>query len=246
MPAGHRAWAGRPRPDVGSGGAYWRAGALRRMNKVAVVADDHEIVRDALSAILVRRFGFARICEAGTMDEVLSRLKDTPQTRLVLMDLDMPGVEVASSVAMVRRDHPSVKLAVVSASQRRHDILTALAAGAHGYITKSLGTAAVGDALAIILNGEVYVPPTLAEPEVVVPDAEISSNPGAAGLLTRRQTEVLSLLVEGRSNKDIARQLNLGEGTVKTHVAVILQRLGVASRSAAAAIGARLEPTSRT
>lgn len=135
------------------------------MNKVAVVADDHEIVREALGAILVRRFGFAEVRDAASMDEVLLRLDEAPQARLVLMDLDMPGVEVASSVATVRRAYPNVKLTVVSASQRRDDILTALAAGAHGYITKSLGVAAVGDALAGILNGEVYVPPSLAEPE---------------------------------------------------------------------------------
>lgn len=210
------------------------------MNKVAVVADDHEIVREALGTILVRRFGFAEVHDAASMDEVLLRLNETPQTRLVLMDLDMPGVEVASSVATVRRDYPNVKLTVVSASQRRDDILTALAAGAHGYITKSLGVAAVGDALAGILNGEVYVPPTLAEPEKAsVPVAEPAHAPARPEHLTRRQTEVLDLLVEGRSNKDIARQLNLGEGTVKTHVAAILQALGVTSRAAAAAIGAR-------
>lgn len=208
------------------------------MNGVAVVADDHEIVREALGAILVRRFGFSRVREAGSMAEVLTHLDETPEARIVLLDLDMPGVDGAASLAAVRRDHPGVKLAVVSASQKRQDILTALAAGAHGYITKSLGATAVGDALATVLNGEVYVPPTLAQPEPAN-DPGISGA-GAVADLTPRQAEVLGLLVEGRSNKDIARQLNLGEGTVKTHVAAILQALGVASRAAAAAIGARL------
>lgn len=215
------------------------------MNKVAVVADDHEIVREALGAILVRRFGFAEVRDAASMDEVLLRLDEAPQARLVLMDLDMPGVEVASSVATVRRAYPNVKLTVVSASQRRDDILTALAAGAHGYITKSLGVAAVGDALAGILNGEVYVPPSLAEPEKACnPVAAFAQAASASGQLTRRQSEILDLLVEGRSNKEIARQLSLGEGTVKTHVAAILQTLGVTSRAAAAAIGARRGPAS--
>lgn len=215
------------------------------MNKVAVVADDHEIVREALGAILVRRFGFAGVRDAASMDELLLRLDEAPQARLVLMDLDMPGVEVASSVATVRRAYPNVKLTVVSASQRREDILTALAAGAHGYISKSLGVAAVGDALAGILNGEVYVPPSLAEPEKASdPVAVFAQAPSASGQLTRRQSEILDLLVEGRSNKEIARQLSLGEGTVKTHVAAILQTLGVTSRAAAAAIGARRGPAS--
>tara|TARA_R110002051_G_scaffold27212_6_gene65675 strand:+ start:2423 stop:3103 length:681 start_codon:yes stop_codon:yes gene_type:complete len=208
------------------------------MKKTAVIADDHEIVREALAAILVQRFGFERVREAGSFDELLSCLDEIPQASLVLLDLDMPGGESVASVAMVRHEHPNAKVAVVSASQRRQDILMALAAGAHGYITKSLGATAVGDALATILSGEVYVPSLLASPEVPVPGPvpQFVSRP-----LTRRQSEVLALLVEGRSNKDIARRLNLGEGTIKSHVAAILQGLGVPNRSAAAALGARLE-----
>lgn len=215
------------------------------MNRVAVIADDHELVRDALGAILISRFGFARVCEAGSLDEALRRLEESPQADLVLLDLDMPGVASASSVATVRQGHPAAKVAVVSASQRRQDILMALAAGAHGYISKAQGAAAVGDALEAILRGEIYVPPSLAEPSPRLPptaeagaDAEPQAEP--APVLTPRQAEVLALLVEGRSNKDIARRLGLGEGTVKGHVAGVLQALGVANRSAAAAIGARL------
>lgn len=208
------------------------------MKKTAVIADDHEIVREALGAILIQRFGFVRVREAGSVGELLSCLDETPHASLVLLDLDMPGGEDESSVAMVRREHPNTKLAVVSASQRRQDILMALAAGAHGYITKSLGATAVGDALATILNGDIYVPSVLAAPEIPGPcrGPQSVSRP-----LTRRQGEVLALLVEGRSNKDIARRLNLGEGTVKSHVAAILQGLGVPNRSAAAALAVRLD-----
>lgn len=212
------------------------------MNRVAVVADDHELVRDALEAILTTRFGFARVREAGSLDEALLRLDERPHADLVLLDLDMPGVASASSVAAVRQGHPATKVAVVSASQRRQDILMALAAGAHGYISKAQGAAAVGDALEAILRGEIYVPPSLAEPAPAAPlPAEAkAARPEAPPVLTPRQAEVLTLLVEGRSNKDIARRLGLGEGTVKGHVAGLLHALGVSNRSAAAAIGARL------
>jgi DNA-binding NarL/FixJ family response regulator len=125
-------------------------------------------------------------------------------------------------------------------------VLLALEAGAHGYVPKSLGAAELAQALQVIRAGTIYVPALLAditavagEPTSPVIRPEASSEASPLGAMTKRQRDVLELIVQGLSNKEIARELNLGEGTVKVHVAALFRTLGVTSRSAAAAEGAR-------
>jgi DNA-binding NarL/FixJ family response regulator len=124
--------------------------------------------------------------------------------------------------------------------------LLALEAGAHGYVPKGLGVAELSRALQTIADGTIFVPPLLAElgafeDEPSMPlTSSYSSQPRSDKSLTTRQRQVLDLLVEGKSNKEIARSLKLGEGTVKVHVAALFRTLGVTSRAAAAAAGLRL------
>ncbi|MBP2233886.1 DNA-binding NarL/FixJ family response regulator [Sinorhizobium kostiense] len=214
---------------------------------VALVADDDEFFRIALATILRNKLGFAEVLEAGSLDEAIERLADRDDCFLALFDLTMPGMESAASVGAVREVRPDIKVAVVSASSRRSDILTALAAGIHGYVPKSLGAQDLAAALRVILNGAIFVPPSLAgrppEPTEVAPSqaVEVPSR-RAIESLTPRQREVLLLLVEGLSNKEIARKLRLGEGTVKIHMAALFRSLRVRNRQEAAAAGARLLP----
>lgn len=214
---------------------------------VALVADDDEFFRIALATILRIKLGFEEVVEAGSLDEAIERLADRDDCFLALFDLTMPGMESAASLGAVREVRPDIKVAVVSASSRRSDILTALAAGIHGYVPKSLGAHDLAAALRVILNGAIYVPPSLAgrppEPTEAAPSqaVEIPSR-RAIESLTPRQREVLLLLVEGLSNKEIARKLRLGEGTVKIHMAALFRSLRVRNRQEAAAAGARLLP----
>lgn len=214
---------------------------------VALVADDDEFFRIALATILRNKLGFEEVVEAGSLDEAIERLADRDDCFLALFDLTMPGMESAASLGAVREVRPDIKVAVVSASSRRSDILTALAAGIHGYVPKSLGAQDLAAALRVILSGAIYVPPSLAGRP---PDpAEAAPSPAveiplrrAIEFLTPRQREVLLLLVEGLSNKEIARKLRLGEGTVKIHMAALFRSLRVRNRQEAAAAGARLLP----
>ncbi|QLL66298.1 LuxR C-terminal-related transcriptional regulator [Sinorhizobium mexicanum] len=220
-------------------------------SRVALIADDDEFFRIALGFILKSKLHFTEIIETGSLDEAIERLSERADISLALFDLAMPGMQSIASLAAVRDIHPDLKVVVVSASSRRSDILSALTAGINGYVPKGLGASDVADAIGAILNGAVYVPPSIAgraspSEEAEVPQASRGHQDGRAHrtieLLTPRQREVLLLLVQGFSNKEIARKLKLGEGTVKIHMAALFRSLRVRNRQEAAAAGARLLP----
>lgn len=219
------------------------------LSDVALIADDDEFFRMALRSILTRSLGISEVVETSSLDEAVERLSERSEVSLALFDLAMPGMESAASLRAVRECFPHVQVAVVSASKRRNDILLALEAGAHGYIPKGLGVAELASALRTIRSGTIYVPASMThlggtedEPTpLMTAIAKGNETSGGSGPhLTPRQAEVLAFMVEGRSNKEIARALNLGEGTVKVHVAALFRTLGVTSRSAAAAVATRL------
>jgi DNA-binding NarL/FixJ family response regulator len=214
--------------------------------KVALIADDDEFFRMALQAILTKRLGFSSVVEAGSLDEAIELLSEREGISIALFDLAMPGMQSAANLRAVRENFPSLRVAVVSGSERRMDILAALQAGVHGYVPKGLGIRELPGALQMIIDGSIYVPPCIAEvpansDEAVTGTLGNSSRGSVPGAdLTPRQRQVLELLVQGKSNKEIARALKLGDGTVKIHIAALFRNLGVNSRSAASAAGARL------
>lgn len=209
----------------------------------ALIADDDAFFRIALAALLTRQLGFTTVLEAGSLDDALELLGTRPEISLALFDLSMPGMRQAASLAAVCECAQHVTLAVVSGSSARQDILGALAAGVHGYIPKALGPAELVKAMKQVLSGQIFVPAIIAQVSAVEANAATTVDEApqdAAARLTPRQRQVLDVLVEGRSNKEIARILNLGEGTVKIHVAALLRTLKLPNRAAAAAFGARL------
>jgi DNA-binding NarL/FixJ family response regulator len=207
--------------------------------QAALVADDDEFFRMALGVILTQRLGFSEVIEAPSLDEAVDQLSNRAEISLALFDLDMPGMKSAASLRAVREEFEDLKIAVISGSRRRDDILMALTSGIHGYIPKSIGASNIRHALSLVLDGLIYVPQSITKIDA---DELRDPDPGRPTLdsLTPRQKEVLNLLVLGKSNKEIARILDLGEGTVKVHMSALFRSFGTTSRSATAALGAKL------
>lgn len=207
----------------------------------ALIADDDEFFRMALGAILTGQLGFDATLEASSLPEALSLLQTHDDIGMALFDLKMPGMLCVESLAAVRDCAPLVPLVIVSGSTERADILSALDLGVHGFISKVAGAAELCRALRLVMGGNVFVPATLAYARSSTPAPPQAPFIGMAMTthLTQRQQEVLRLLGMGQTNKQIARELGLGAGTVKGHVAAILRALDLSNRAAAAAYAAR-------
>jgi DNA-binding NarL/FixJ family response regulator len=215
--------------------------------RVALVVDDDPFFRMALRAILTSHLGCSEVIEAAAFDEAVERLAERPNVTICLFDLAMPGMRSPANLKVIRETFPHTLVVMVSASSARRDIIQALQAGAHGYVPKALGVAGTAAALQSILQGTIYVPPFLSDVVIAaqVPDNRSTAQQAPPRLhtidtLTPRQRDVLTRLVTGMSNKELARDLKLGEGTIKIHVAALFRNLGVKSRAAAAAAGVRM------
>ena len=201
----------------------------------ALVADDHELFRNGLKQLLVDVLGAADVREAETLDQAIEILTNEGAGDLVLVDLRMPGVNGAEALAALRDGFPEAKIAVVSAWEERADILAALGAGVHGYIPKSLPSAEIAAAVRSILDGRIFVPPAIGRREPGSPVSTASPQEFGQEKLTARQKEVLNELLKGHASKEIARTLDIAEGTVKIHLAAIYRALGVRTRAEAIA-----------
>jgi DNA-binding NarL/FixJ family response regulator len=212
--------------------------------RVALIADPDQYFRLALETILTAKLGFSTVIQTASLDEALDQLLKQSDASLSLFELNMPGMLSAASLTAVRDCFPSARVVVVSTSTRRQDILMALDAGVHGYIPKNVNPGELTAALKMVIEGAVYVPPSVASTASLSVEGQIlTSRPPKSSppdTLTPRQREVLELLMEGKSNKEIARTLSLGEGTVKIHMAALFRAFGVSTRAAAAAAGMQL------
>ena len=214
----------------------------RQFDGKVLVADDHEVLRFGLIQLLRNDLGVSDALQAGTFQEALSLIDDNAIT-LAIFDLGMPGLSSPKDLAQVRRRQPSARVVVLSASDDRSDILAALDAGVHGYIIKNARMDLLVERLTYVLSGEIYVPPQLAEIPLersVADVVEVQKPLGMASPLSDRQRQVLQGLVTGLSNKQIARELKLAEGTVKMHIGALFRALGATNRAQAAALGKKL------
>jgi two-component system, NarL family, nitrate/nitrite response regulator NarL len=187
-----------------------------------IVADDHPMVRAGLTQILAGLDADLEIVEATDFASARSALAAHPDADLALLDLCMPGMSGADSVAELAASAPTVPLVVVSANDAPRDIRAVLAAGASGFVPKHENANVLLGALRVVLEGGTYAPTSLANAS----HGDLAPPPA----LTPRQRDVLAMVIEGRSNKEIGTRLNLSEQTVKGHLLAIFRTLNVRNR----------------
>lgn len=206
-----------------------------------LIGDDHLLFREGLCRLLTQLDADADFFEAGTYDEVLALCQGDQDFDLILLDLQMPGWPGFVGIQQMCEVQAGTPVVIVSASESQSDVRAALDAGASGYIPKSSSVKIMLSALNLVFSGGVYVPPAAIQTESHGGGGQASGPPGSP-TLTQRQRDVLRCLREGKSNKQIAYELGLSEGTVKIHVTAVMRSLGVRNRTQAVIASADMVP----
>jgi DNA-binding NarL/FixJ family response regulator len=196
-----------------------------------LLVDDHQVVRRGLRTFLEVQDDIEVVGEAADGAEGVDRAEEL-RPDVILMDVKMPGMDGVDALRRLRElDNPARVLVVTSFTEQR-TVVPALRAGAAGYVYKDVDPDALAGAIRSVHAGHILLQPEVAG--ALLSQEEANSGPGRGGSLTEREREVLGLIADGRSNREIARALVLSEKTVKTHVSNILMKLDLADRTQAA------------
>jgi DNA-binding NarL/FixJ family response regulator len=205
-----------------------------------MVVDDHAFVRRGVRAYVDTVPSFRMIGEAGDGEEALALLRrwrttGDPMPDVVLMDLHMPKLGGVEATEAISRAHPEVKVVVLTSFGEVERVHAALAAGAAGYLLKDAEPEEVGTAIRAAAVGEVHLDSAVARQltrRMTAPQVGLSA-------LTAREREILALVAQGHSNREIAEQLVISERTARTHVSNVLSKLQLSSRTQAALLAIR-------
>lgn len=204
-----------------------------------LLVDDHPLFREGVARTLQDSGVYDIVGQGAAADEAIAlSTRLTPD--LVLLDLSMPGGGIAALKAILQQAPPPV-VALLTVSEDNDDVIEALSCGASGYILKGVGSRELLRILDDLVAGRTYVAPSLAARVLArlrSPRAD-GAAPGPMETLTRREEDILRLVAEGKSNKEVARVLDLQEKTVKHYMTVILQKLQVKNRTEAALLAHR-------
>lgn len=206
-----------------------------------LLADDHDLLRDVVASYLEQLDLDFKVHHARTLDEAIAVAAAVPVLDLILLDIDMPGMDGLSGLDRMRELNPNTAVAILSGLSEPANIVEALRRGAAGFIPKSLGARAMVRALQLILAGERYVPSVVVDEvnaRLATPAGEGMQPADRVVALTTEEETVLRLLKEGASNKEIARSLNVQEYTVKYYMRGLFKKLGAKNRTHAVIIAA--------
>jgi DNA-binding NarL/FixJ family response regulator len=196
-----------------------------------LLVDDHMLFREGMKLIFGKLDPQTVVIEAGDLDEALRAAALHGDIGLVLFDLGLPGASGLDAFSEFRRQHEGLRTVVLSGQEDLQTVLDALSRGAMGFIPKTTSVDALSTALRTVLRDGIYLPSALFEtlPPPRKPEPVHAKRLTDFGL-TDRQLQVFRLVIQGKSNKAIARDLCIAESTIKQHVKPILKRLNVTSR----------------
>lgn len=203
-----------------------------------LIVDDHALVAGALTLLLEDRDPEADVHTAATADAALELVDREGDADLLILDLSLPGVTDTELMEEIVRRQPMLKILVVSGLADQESIMRVLQLGAAGFVPKSLDTELLSSAIDFVLKGGVYIPSKLLTESqkdgfFTRTAARLKAPESAPPHLTDRQLDVLAQLAKGAPIKRICRELDLSEGTVKTHVAAIYRSFGASNRTEA-------------
>lgn len=200
-----------------------------------LLVDDHEVVRLGLRGLIERHEGYEVVAEAGTEDEAVEKAR-LHQPDVVLMDIRLPGGSGIDACEQIMSELPQTKVIILTSYAKDELLFEAIRAGAVGYVLKQADARDLIPAIKAAVDDDAVLDPSLTqrvfdEVRRTIRDEEKS----AFEELTSQEMEVLALVVEGKTNREIAQSLFLSEGTVRNYVSSILAKLGVSNRAEAAA-----------
>jgi DNA-binding NarL/FixJ family response regulator len=213
--------------------------ALAGRTQTFLVVDDHPLVRHGFALSVREIHPNAKVLEAGSLEDALAIVARAPNLTMVLFDLSLGNRDGRNGMRRMVEALGTTPLLVISGSEEVADIVDSVQQGARGYILKTSSTEVLEHAISLALTGETFLP----LPRAVLSGAVAAETSRPTGQilhrLTDRQRDVFQLLLAGHSNKEIARELGVLEGTVKVHVRAIMQKLGVRNRTQVAVVAAR-------
>lgn len=191
-----------------------------------LIADDHAVVREGIAALMQQQADFRVIAQASSGTEAVALWREH-KPDVTLMDLRMPGMDGVDAITEIRATHPGASIVILTTYDGDEDIYRGLRAGARGYLLKDARPEELVTCIRSVHAGRAYIPSEVA--------AKLAGRIGGDAL-TEREREILQYVAKGESNKRIARDLGITEGTVKTHLQSILAKLDATSRTEAVAI----------
>lgn len=195
-----------------------------------LIVDDHPVFREGVKQMLGEDETITVVGEAGNGVEAIEALKKT-KTNIILLDINMPQMDGYDVLKYIRKEKWNIKVIILTCHRERQALLKCIELGCNGYLIKTIHFKELKDAVYIVNNGGTYYQPILSE----INNEEIK-NQSVINKLSCRETEVLTLIVEGMFNKEIAVKLNISERTVKNHITNIFKKLDAVDRTQAAVI----------
>lgn len=213
-----------------------------------LLADDHTMVREALSQMLERLDPTLQMSQAKNVDEAVAQLRADPSYALLLLDYHMPGMDGSRTVERLKREFPDLPIGIITGYVANEEVEPLIAVGAIGVFPKAMSGPSLLMALKLAMSGQAYVPWSGDLSSAEFGRGNLMSPLPAIPLpdLSERQKEVLTYVVGGAPNKEIARKLGLSEVTIKIHVTSLCRKFSVANRTqlATAAMSAGIRPAS--